>query len=96
MDCVKIIFQEPWQGHCYKHQGWDPAGYRHGSHCRLSLHQNIPQTTHAQRQDMCQKKTDYSCKAKIVLNLYYEICDNMQQKKNFVSLALYFLMLQKV
>ena len=56
MDCFKIIFQEPWQGRCYKHQGWDPAGYRHGSHCRLNLHQNIPQTTHAQRQDMCQKQ----------------------------------------
>ena len=37
MDCFKIMLQEPWEGHCHKHQGWNPAGSFHGSHRHLSL-----------------------------------------------------------
>merc|ERR1712110_362931 len=43
---------KPWQGDCYKHQGWDPARHFHGPHRRLSLQA----TPLLQCHDMCQKK----------------------------------------
>ena len=70
------MLQEPWQGHCHKHQGWNPAGHFHGSQRRLSIQTNYSSSvTDVQRQDMCQKPAyvadslTKTLSTKIVLNL---------------------------